>query len=760
MDGWIPRIHAAVRASGCAVVVAPPGAGKTTRVPPALAEDGPLILLQPRRVAARALARRIAEERGWTVGEEVGWQVRLERRFSARTRLLVATEGILTARLQADPLLEGWRTVVLDEFHERSIHADLALALAAQAREARADLRVVVMSATLDARRVADFLGGAPVVDVPGRAHPVAVEHLPGESVEAAVRRRLAGDGGHVLCFLPGAAEIRRAEAGLRGAADVFPLHGGLEAEAQDAALAPSTRRKVILATNIAETSLTVEGVTDVVDSGLVRVARYDAERAIDRLVTERVTSDSAEQRAGRAGRLGPGRAVRLWDPRDHLRPHREPDVQRVDLSGPVLDILAWGGDPRTFRWFEPPPPERIDAALVLLGRLEAVLDGRLTARGEAMRALPLHPRLSALLLADGSSRRAALACALLSDRTPPLAADLSSPSDLLLLAEARDIPPHVRAVADQLRAPGGRPTGGDRPVEDFLRAVLAAYPDRVARRRSRGDRRLALATGPGAVLAPTSSVREAEFLVAVELVGGERGGEALVRLASAIEPSWLGPTGREVVHSLDDDGCVRARERILYDRLVLAERPVPVVSAEAARALVGAFRARGPSPAEADLLHRITFAGLPVDVEDLVARAARGATCLRQIDLAAALPGDARQALERNAPRTLRVPSGREVPLEYRADGTVAASVKLQELFGLEETPRVGPRREPVLLLLLAPNGRPVQTTRDLAGFWHRTYPEVRRELRGRYPKHPWPEDPWTATPTHRTRRKPHTSS
>src|SRR6266545_496946 len=344
IDAYVPQVLERLAHGRALVLVAPPGAGKTTRVAPALLEGGPLILLQPRRVAARSLARRIAEEQGWQVGREVGWQVRFEREFSEAARLL------------ADPLLSGFRTVIVDEFHERSVHADLALAFLKQALAARDDLRVVVMSATLDAAPVAAFLDGCPVLEVPGRPHPVEVGYAPGRAPAAAVRDAASHPGGHILCFLPGAAEIREAEAALAGAGlEVLPLHGALDAKAQDLALAPSARRKAILATNIAETSLTVDGVDTVVDSGWHKVLRYDAERGIDRLEAERIPADSAEQRAGRAGRTGPGRAVRLWDARDRLRSHREPEVMRIDLAGPLLDVIAWGGDPLAFDWFEAP---------------------------------------------------------------------------------------------------------------------------------------------------------------------------------------------------------------------------------------------------------------------------------------------------------------------------------------------------------------------------------------------------------------------
>ncbi len=356
IDAHVEAVRAALGAARAAVLVAPPGSGKTTRVPPALVAEGAVFLLQPRRVAARSIARRIADEQGWTLGEQVGWQVRFERRYGPKTRLLVATEGVLTRRLQSDPLLGGFDTIVLDEFHERSIHADLAIALARQAWRARHDLRLLVMSATLDAGPVARFLDGCPVVSVTGRPHPIEVVYEPGRALAEAARTVAARASGHVLCFLPGAPEIRRAQSVLDGSVPgwvVLPLHGTLRAEEQDRAIAPSPERKLILATNVAETSLTVEGVTDVIDTGLHKVLRYDAARALDRLELERIPADSAEQRAGRAGRTGPGRVLRLWDPRDRLRPQREPEIERVDLAGPALEVLAWGGDPTTFEWFE-----------------------------------------------------------------------------------------------------------------------------------------------------------------------------------------------------------------------------------------------------------------------------------------------------------------------------------------------------------------------------------------------------------------------
>ena len=789
IDEHVGRVREALAESRAAVLVAPPGCGKTTRVPPALTGAGPVFLLQPRRVAARSIARRIAEERGWTLGDEVGWQVRFEQRFGPGTRLLVATEGVLTRRLQSDPLLSGFRTIVLDEFHERSVHADLALAFARQAWLARPDLRLLVMSATLDSSPVARFLDRCPVIDVPGRPYPVEVEYRPAASLAEAVRSVLAEPGGHVLCFLPGAPEIRRAQAELGevAGARVLPLHGTLTAEDQDLALAPSGERKVILATNVAETSLTVEDVTHVIDTGQHKVLRYDPSRGLDRLERERIPADSAEQRAGRAGRTGPGRVLRLWDPRDRLRARREPEIERVDLAGPLLEVLAWGGDADGFGWFEAPPPERLAAAMALLERLGAASRGRLTAEGEAMRRLPLHPRLARVLLSAGGESRAAAACAVLGEGWRPLVRGdpPTTDSDVLSAVDRlHEAPPGVRAVVRELEgtlssrgAPAGSATKDPQsagtadpsgPIrrgalrvtdERMLRALLAGFPDRVARRRERGSARLVLSSGVGALQGRESGVRNAELVAALEVTSGAAGaaGEAVVRAASRIERVWLEGVRTEVVHRFDEaSGSVRAFAQDWYDRLLLGERAVPPEPGKAAALLAEAVERRGVGEPGERLRRRLRAAGLEADLHGAVLAACRGRTRLpdlghpdRWLD-----PGT-RARLDRLAPERIPLPSGRTAVLDYRGDGSIVASAKLQELFGLAETPRIGPERVPVAFELLAPSGRPVQTTRDLRSFWRSTYPEVRRELRGRYPKHPWPEDPWSAEPTHRTRRR-----
>jgi ATP-dependent helicase HrpB len=766
LDPYVPGILERVREHRAVVVTGAPGSGKTTRLPPALAADGPVLVLQPRRIAARSIARRIADEQGWTIGREVGWQVRFERQFGADTRVLVATEGILTARAQADPLFSAFATIVLDEFHERSIHADLGIALARQAWLARGDLRVVVMSATMDAGQVAGYLDGCPIVAVPGAAHPVAIRYLPSSGVGEAVHTALGESAGQVLCFLAGAAEIRRAAAevarALSGAAvDVVPLYGSLDAVAQDDAIAEHAGRRVILATNIAETSLTVPGVRAVVDTGLHKVARYDPDRAIDSLDVERISLDAADQRAGRAGRLGPGLVLRLWHQADRLRPHREADVHRVDISAALLDIVAWGGDPRAFEWFDPPAPDTIASGLELLERLGALSGGRLTETGRRMSALPLHPRLARIMIEAGGAREAAIVCALLSERHqapgPPADVGSTTTNDLLRAVDHEAaLPPHVRRVAASVQAAFGGPPARISESE-LRRAMLRGYPDRVGKRRVPGSDHVLLASGHGAVIARESGVREAELLLALDVTAGRRGAssEATIRIASAVEREWLSPTGTEVIHELHEpSGSVRATERQLYGAIVLRERPAPLDAGEARAILARACLAH-PHEADLRLLRRLQFAELTIDLPSIVEAAAAGARALHEIHLADHLPWEVRQALARLAPETIAVPSGRNVRLDYQEGGTVVAGVKLQELFGLAETPRIGPHHTPLVMELRAPNGRPVQLTTDLRSFWERTYPDVRRELRGRYPRHPWPEDPWRAAPTARTVRR-----
>ena len=494
VDAFIDPIREALDRHRAAVLTAAPGAGKTTRVPPALVDQGRVLLLQPRRVAARAMARRIADERGWTLGREVGWHIRFESKATADTRLLVVTEGILTAYLQDDPLLSNVTTLIVDEFHERSIHADLGLALARQAWLARPDLRILVMSATLETAPVSRFLGDCPVIDVPGTLHPLSISYGPGQTMAEALDEVLPTSRGNALCFLPGAGEIARAareteSVAARHGVEVLQLYGSMDSDAQDAVLrsdegapgAPkrAARRRVILATNIAETSLTVPDVSIVVDSGLHKVARYNGERGVDSLTLERITTDSADQRAGRAARLGPGTVRRLWDPRDRLRPHREPEVQRIDLAQPVLSILGWGGDPRTFEWFERPTDDRLAVALALLERLGLVKDGHATESAQVFRRLPLHPRLARILIDGQGSFEAAAACAWLSEPGRTEGGHQTTSCDLLPILDAWPrMPFHLKRVAENLERSAAAVLGERKAkrIDEtaFRRSVLA----------------------------------------------------------------------------------------------------------------------------------------------------------------------------------------------------------------------------------------------------------------------------------------------
>ncbi len=835
IDDLLPAIGEAVQSAGLAVIQAPPGAGKTTRVPPLLAGAvaGQILVLEPRRVAARAAARRIAEEQGWQLGREVGYQVRFERVASEATRVLVVTEGIALQRLQADPLLEGVGALVFDEQHERSLTGDLTLALARKVRrEVRPDLALVVMSATLEAAPVAAWLGGAPVLTSEGRLFPVAVSLVSrpdprplAAQVASASRRLLAATAGDLLVFLPGVAEIERAAAALADLAReqglaVVPLYGDLPAEQQDAALRRGARRRIVLATNVAETSITLEGVDAVIDSGLVRQAELDPGPGLDRLVVTRISRASAAQRAGRAGRQGPGTCLRLWTAAEDasLAERTLPEIRRVDLAGAALQLLAWGEtDLTAFGWLEAPEPSRLAAAMELLARLGATAGGRLTPRGRKMASLPLHPRLARLLLAGrelGCLARAALAASLLAERSPFSRDATAGPppstrSDLLeqvVALERFERGSRRGFVAEGLRAGGARRVlavrdqllgllpgakapengGGGGDDDTFLRGLLAAFPDRLARRREAGSERAVLVGGRGVRLAPASGVRNAELFLCLDLNAGPRGAhsEALVRLASAVEPEWLAEvapestTGNLELAFDPERGRVIAWERRRFLDLVLAEKEVPVPPAAAEEALAAAAAAQLEKvlplaePAFAGLLTRLRCLrswmpelALPAfATAELCALLPSLAAGKRSLDELRRLPWlevlqgllspSQRAALDREAPERLAVPSGSLIRLHYEEGRPPVLAARIQELFGLAETPRLAAGRVPVLLHLLAPNGRPQQVTQDLASFWNEVYPQVRKELAGRYPKHAWPSDPWTAQPERRPRR------
>ena len=850
IDRSLPDIVARVRESRALVLVAEPGAGKTTRVPPALlgagllSKDHPnLVMLQPRRVAARASAERIAQENGWTLGNEVGYHVRFDKKISATTRLRVLTEGILTRQLLDDPFLEGIGAVVLDEFHERSLHTDVAVALLREVRQTvRDDLILIVMSATLEAAPVARFLGDCPVLRVEGRTFPIELDYrgVPPGAAKVPLADRVAQavedavtdnpQGGDVLAFLPGAEEIRRAARNLEAFADrqnllVLPLHGSLPAAEQTRALRPADRRKIILATNIAETSLTIEGVDTVIDSGLARVAGYDPQRGLDRLELKRISKASATQRAGRAGRTRPGRCIRLWSQRDEqgMADFELPEVRRVDLCGTVLAVHAWGKtDPRGFGWYEPPPEQTLVAAERLLEMLGALERGAITTVGRQLMALPVHPRLGRLLLAaaeEGLSEEGATIAALLAEKDI-VAFDASSdyrqrgpatqgPSDLLIRLELLDraerakfagylhsegIDPiaarQVARIRDELLRLGHRLVRKPRRTPDeqqLLKLALYAYPDRVVRRREKDPSAGAIVGGGGVRLAPESVVRQAEFYLALDARHDQRSTarEALVRIASAIEPGWLEELfpqqirrERTVIYDPQRDRVV-ARGTVYYrDLLLRDDRDAPVDPDQAASVLAEAVRPRAAEVFESNDDAREWLARLallrksmpehpwptvgPDELADLLGSATRGKYSVEELRRAALIPllqsrlsYPLDRLFDKHAPETIGVPSGSRVRVSYAKGERPVMAVRLQELFGWTDTPRVAGGRVPVVLHLLAPNYRPVQITDDLHSFWSTTYFQVRKDLRVRYPKHSWPEDPLTAKPEAKGRRK-----
>ena len=848
IDPEIPAIVAAIRAHRRLVLVAAPGAGKTTRVPPALlvadllTPDHPtVLLLQPRRVAARASATRIAAEQGWTLGGRVGYQIRFEKRVGPETRLKVVTEGILNRQLIADPFLGGVGAVILDEFHERSLHTDLALALLREIRDSvRDDLIVVAMSATMDAEPVARFLGGAPIVRVAGRTFPVTIRHQPGptlnggpqaiaDAVAGAIEQSLVGDeaGGDLLAFLPGVEEIRRTERRLSGWADrvgveVVPLHGSLPSAEQDRALRPSSRRKVVLATNIAETSLTIDGVTTVVDAGLARVAGYDPARGLDRLELGRISRASSDQRAGRAGRTAPGQCVRLWTEGEHrgLPDADRAEVQRVDLAATVLLLRAWGiTDPTAFGWFEAPDPATLQAAERLLVRLGAVKgsNGPITSVGHHLLQIPAHPRLGRLLLgavAVGRAREGAALAGLLAEKdivTRSFGRDVRpavhAESDLLIRldqlanAERARFAPSLReqgidpaaarqavAIRDDLlriarRLPGFQDRDDNPDEESLLRLILLAYPDRVVRRRgpAEGGDSGVMVGGRGVRLDPESVVRDAEFFLALDPREDRRGGvlTARVRIASAIESGWLAEffpnaitTEAAVVFDPDRRRAVGVTTRRYLDLTLTEDRNAPAPLDRDSAALVAEFGPRGRAFFEQneatvawlrrfDLAARIMPEADWPDLDDLawydlVALACHDKRTEADAQRAAAphllqsrLTFDQNRRLDHDTPEAIIVPSGSRIKLDYPADATTSPvlAVRLQELFGWTSSPRICGGRVPLLLHLLGPNYRPVQITDDLASFWATTYFQVRKDLRSRYPKHAWPDDPLLAS-------------
>ncbi|MEU6582329.1 ATP-dependent helicase HrpB [Nocardia sp. NPDC046763] len=788
----LDRIAATLGECGTAVLVAPPGTGKTTLVPLALAATtgGRVVVAEPRRLAARAAAARMAALLGERVGETVGYAVRGDRKMGAGTRIEVVTSGLLVRRLQNDPELAGVDVVVMDECHERHLDADLLLALLLDARAGlRPDLRVLATSATVAADRLSALLGGegepaAPVLEVRGRAYPVELEYVPPaarerieQQVARVTRQALAGSAGDVLVFLPGAGEIRRTADLLSGLpdVDVMPLHGRLSAAAQDAALRPGARRRVVLSTAVAESSLTVPGVRAVVDSGLARVPRIDHRRGLSGLATVRVSAAVAEQRAGRAGREGPGWAWRCWPEYEHatLPAYPEPEIRTADLTRLALELACWGTvDGQALAWWDAPPAGGLAAGRAVLRALDAVDDhGAVTDRGRRMAAVGLHPRLARALL-DGArevgARAAAEVVALLDDDSLAPGIDLVA----ALRSLRGDRPARWQREAQRL----AKLVEGD-GVDDPALVAALAYPERLARRRAPGSASYLMAGGTAVTLPPGSGLGDAEWL-AIAVAGRDPGrAEGRIRLAAKADEQLARRAAANLLETADEvdwaDGDLVARRVRRLGAIVLSEQPLrePDPSLVSAALLCG-LRATGLDllrwdedarslRQRLDFLHRTLGAPWPA-VDDATLLAAAGtwlapelSTARRRADLERAdagqalrrlLPWPEAARLDELAPERLEVPSGSRVRLDYSADPPVLA-VKVQEIFGWTEPPRLAGGRASILLHLLSPAQRPVAVTADLPSFWRTGWPQVRADLRGRYPKHSWPEDPTTVT-------------
>jgi ATP-dependent helicase HrpB len=829
IDEILPALRASLARHRNAVVEAPPGAGKSTVVPIALLDEpwlrgGKIVMLEPRRLATRAVATRMATTLGESPGETVGYRMRLETRVSKRTRIEVVTEGVFTRMLQSDPALEGVGAVLFDEFHERSLHADTGLAFALDSQENLApELRLLVMSATLDGAAVARLLGDAPVVTAAGRMFPVATHYLgtgmpllPGgrESPELgvlrAIKRALSEAPGDLLVFLPGAGEIRRVQGMLTEVGkdvDVLPLFGELAPGQQDEALRPARpgRRKIVLATNIAETSLTIDGVRIVVDAGLERRSLFDPSSGMNRLEVQRISRASAEQRAGRAGRTSPGICYRLWGEgaERSLAAYAPPEVCVADLAPLALDLAVWGTEASKLRWLDAPPAATLASARDLLRRLGALDDaGKVTAHGRAMQEFPAHPRIAHMLLMArslGASELAAELAALLSDRDLLRAGGgaRERDSDVRTRLEAlrrgaasidrgalERVRRAQRSFEQQLDA-GGKARATQIDVDAGILLGLA-YPDRIARRRPGADARYQLSNGRGALFASAESIAREEFIVAVDLDDRER--EAQIRLAAPLAKAdlleYFAPQLRRAEELVWDarTEAVIARRVIRLDELLVEEKPLNDVPREAsAAAMLEGVRSLGidalPWDEETrDFVARLEFvrkltrsdlAGWPDSSMEALARDLgwlepflAGITRRSQLTrvplmdaLRARLNYEQQRKLEELAPTHIGLPTGSRVRIDYLDDNAPIASMRMQEVFGLAATPRIGGGAVPVTFTLLSPGRKPLQITRDLASFWRNAYVEVRKDMRGRYPRHYWPENPLEAEPTRRAK-------
>ena len=791
------------------MLVAPPGAGKTTVVPLALMDEpwvqgGKILVLEPRRLAARAAAERMASTIGERAGETVGYRVRMQSKVSARTRVEIVTEGVFTRMILDDPSLEGVAAVLLDEFHERSLDADLGLAFALQSQAIlRPELRLLVMSATLDAAAVARLMDDAPVVESRGRMFPVETRYLGrdprayvDEQVAKAVLKAMGEEGGSLLVFLPGQGEIRRVERLLAERVrdpfvDLAPLYGAMDFADQARAIAPAApgRRKVVLATSIAETSLTIEGVRVVVDGGLARVPRFDPSSGLVRLETVRVTRAAADQRRGRAGRTQPGVCYRLWDEAETraLTPFGRPEILETDLSGLALDLARWGAkDPSELAFLDAPPAAAFKEARALLERLEALDgEGNLTAHGRTLAGLPLPPRLAHMLVKGaeaGAAERAAAVAVVLTERgLGGQDVDLRHRVESL----ARDRSPRARdakALADRWARAAGGPKTGTAEVDEAL-LLAEAYPERIAKARGKPGEYL-LASGRGVFLEPTDALARQPWLAVGELGGGASRDRILLAAPldeAALRTEFADRITREEVIETEQGGRLRAKRRLKLGALVIEERLLDTLPEGAmAKALLGRVREQGLSslpwsPAAEGMRSRVAFLralepdawpdlsdeALLASAEDWLLPLLEGRRGVKDVDagaLASALEAlvgwEALRRLEREAPERWATPAGSRHLIDYAAEGGPRLDVRVQELYGLAAHPMLAGGRAPLTLALLSPAHRPIQVTKDLPGFWRGSWKEVRTEMKGRYPRHLWPDDPAAATPT--TRAKP----
>jgi ATP-dependent helicase HrpB len=811
IDAVLPGLTAHLRDINAAVLVAPPGAGKTTRVPLVLAEaewakGRRILVLEPRRLAARAAAERMAHTLGERVGDTVGVRVRFGSKVSRRTRIEIVTEGIFTRLILDDPMLDGVAAVVFDEFHERSLDADLGLALARDVQQAlRPDLRLLVMSATIDGARVAALLGDAAVIESVGRAFPVETRYAGRDArpierqMADTIVRAMRAEGGSLLAFLPGAAEIRRTQALLEGrldpSTDVVALYGALAGNEQDRAIAPAPpgRRKAVLATAIAETSITIEGVRVVVDCSLARVPRYEPAVELTRLETVRVSRAAADQRRGRAGRVEPGICYRLWDEPQTaaLEPFAKPEILAADLSSFALDLAAWGSAPEQLSFLDPPPRASFAAAQTLLTELGAIdADGRITDEGRHLRQLPLPPRLARMVVdaaAQGYALLAAEIAAIIGERgLGGDSADLRARLDMLhrdRSARARDARAMVARWAEQANPPLTNVPASEGGVSPGSLLALA-YPERIAKNRGGATATFLLVNGRGAQIDATSPLAREPFLAVAELTGTAAAGRIL--LAAPIALTEIEATFADRIEAREEvsfdaaSASLRGRRSRRLGALVLSEQPVPVVPGdETAKKLAAGIAAldigRLPwSKALRQWRDRVMFlrasegeewpdlsdTALTKSASEWLAPALTGKTALSEIaadDLATALhgrlPWEFARRLDTEAPTHFVAPTGSQVPIDYDAEGGPKIAIRVQELFGLDGHPAIARGKVPLLIELLSPAHRPVQTTRDLPGFWRGSYAAVRTDMRGRYPKHPWPDNPLAASPTRRAK-------